>query len=152
MNRPPIRRRALALAASAILGGAVLAFGAAPAGATYGPTAQYQVALSDNCNGPNCTNPDGNGGDWGWGVFNNDGTGDLVITFCGHLKGFGGGAGNEHIDIYAWHIAGGVFVIDDASDPSFEGPSPIPSTPGHYNIKDAPGITTEIQVTRIPNR
>jgi hypothetical protein len=70
-----------------------------------------------------------------------------------HLKGFGGGAPNEHVDSYAWHIEGGVFVIDSSPDPvNFSGPTPIPGAPGHCSIKVAPGITTQIEVTLIPNR
>jgi hypothetical protein len=122
------------------------------AGATYGPHAEYQIALSNNCNGPNCA--PGGGGEWGWAVLNNDSTGDLITTDCGHLPGFGGGAENEHVDIYHWHddTNDHVFFMDSASDTSFEGPTPIPDMPGHYNIRVAPGIVTQIQVTKIPNR
>jgi len=130
---------------------AVVLAAATSASATYGPTAEYQVALSSNCNNAAAC-ADSFGGDWGWGVFNNNGTGDLQITFCGHDRAGHGGAGHEAIDIYAWHTAGGVFVIDSASDPHFEGPTPVPSTPGHYSMHPAPGVNTEIQVTKIPNR
>jgi hypothetical protein len=135
-----------------LLVGLVAVLVAVPAAsASYGPTAEYQVALSSNCNNATACG-DSLGGDWGWGVFNNDGTGELQITFCGHTRGQGGGAGHEDVDIYAWHIAGGVFVIDSASDPSFEGPSPIPGMPGHYSFHPAPGVATEVNVAQIPNR
>jgi len=124
---------------------------AGTASATYGPLAQYQVTLSSNCNNPSVCG-DNLGGEWGWAVFNSNGTGDLQATECFHLLGFGGGAGHADVDIFAWHIAGGVFVIDRASDPEFVGPSPIPSTPGHYSDHPAPRVAVEIQVTKIPNR
>jgi hypothetical protein len=147
-----VRRMLLLLAAvGTALGLSVATAGSASA--TYGPLAQYQVTISANCNNPDpSVCPDGLGGEWGWAVFNSDGTGDLQATFCFHLLGMGGGAGHADVDIFAWHIAGGVFVIDSASDPEFEGPSPIPSTPGHYSDHPAPGVAVEIQVTKIPNR
>jgi hypothetical protein len=146
----PVRRILLLLATlAAALGLSVAAAGTASA--TYGPLAQYQVTLSSNCNNPAAC-PGGLGGEWGWAVFNSDGSGDLQATGCFHLLGIGGGAQHSDVDIFAWHIANGVFVIDRASDPSFEGPSPIPSTPGHYSDHPAPGVAVEIQVTKIPNR
>ena len=71
-------------------------------------------------------------------------------TFCFRALGMGGGAGHSSVDIFAWHIANGVFVIGSASDPSFEGPSPIPATPGHYNDHPAPGVNAEITVVQVP--
>jgi len=87
-------------------------------------------------------------------VFNSDGTGDIQITFCGHTRGQGGGAGHEAVDIFSWSIdtTNGVLFINSASDPSFEGDTPFPSTPGHYNMHPAPGVNMEIQVTKIPHR
>jgi hypothetical protein len=124
---------------------------AGSASATYGPNALYQITFSANCNNPSVCG-DELGGDWGWAVLNNDGTGDIQTTFCFHLPGFGGGAGHADVDIFAWHNGGTVFVIDSASDPEFEGPSPIPSSPGHYIVHPAPGVNMEITVTKIPNR
>jgi hypothetical protein len=133
---------------------ATLAF-AGRANADYGK-AQYQITFSSNCNNPAyCRDENGNpqlGGDWGWAALNADGTGDLVVTGCGHLPGFGGGAFNEHVDIYQWEIKDGVFFIDSASDPSFDGPSPIPYQPGHsyhFSFRPAPGVNVEGQVTQI---
>jgi hypothetical protein len=83
-------------------------------------------------------------------VFDADGTGDLQATFCLHVLGMGGGAGHSSVDIFAWHIAGGVFVIDSASDPSFEGPAPIPAQPGHYNAHPVPGVNAEITAVQVP--
>jgi hypothetical protein len=119
--------------------------------ADYGK-AQYQIAFSSNCNNVTFCGTGGLGGDWGWAALNADGTGDLVVTGCGHLPGFGGGAFNESIDIYLWGIQDGVFWIFSASDPSFEGPSPIPAEPGnsyHFSFRPAPGVDVEGQVTQI---
>jgi hypothetical protein len=147
-----VRRMLLLLATlGTALGVSVATAGSASA--TYGPLAQYQVTLSSNCNNPSAC-PGGLGGEWGWAVFNSDGTGDLQATGCFHLLGMGGGAEHSDVDIFAWHIdtTDHVFVIDSASDPSFVGPSPIPSNPGHYSDHPAPGVAVEIQVTKIPNR
>ena len=137
-------------------GSAALMVAAPNAGASYGPLAVYQIAFSQNCNNASfCLGGQGGlGGTWGWAALNSDGTGDLEVTFCGHAPGQGGGAGHEHVDVFAWSIAKhkGVFRFDAASDPSFVGPTPIPATPGHYNMHPAPGVAIEITVTKIPNR
>jgi len=137
---------------------AALVFASALVGSAksdYGK-AQYQIAFSSNCNNPTfCVDQNGNpqlGGDWGWAALNADGTGDLVVTGCGHLPGFGGGAFNEHVDIYSWGVQDGVFWIFSASDPSFVGPSPIPFEPKnsyHFSFRPAPGVNVEGQVTQI---
>jgi hypothetical protein len=141
----------------AVLGSvAALMVGASGASADYGNLAQYQITFSQNCNNAALClgGGQGLGGDWGWGVLNSDGTGDLQIAFCGHAPGLGGGAGHEAVDISSWSIdeTNGVFFIGSASDPSFEGDTPFPSTPGHYNIHSGPGVTTEVTVVKIPNR
>jgi hypothetical protein len=142
---------------SAITAGAVpltLMLAAPSASAAYGNTAEYQITFSQNCNNASlCLGGDeGLGGDWGWAVLNNDGTGDLEITFCGHVPGVGGGAGHASVDITGWTRANGVFVITGASDPEFVGPTPIPDQPGQYHEHPAPGVNMEITVTKIPNR
>jgi hypothetical protein len=148
-------KRVALLACMSMLGAtATLVLGAQSASAEYGNLAEYQIAFSQNCNNPDFCIGEGLGGSWGWAVLNNDGTGDLQITFCGHEPGVGGGAGHEDVDIYAWHEdeAKGIFVVDSASDPDLEGDSPIPSEPGHYNMHPAPGVNIEIVVAEIPNR
>ena len=87
-----------------------------------------------------------------WAVFNADGSGELQATFCYHLLGGPGGAGHEDLEITAWSVdaATGFLRIDAASDSSFAGDTPIPATPGHYRSHPAPGVATEIQVTKIP--
>lgn len=119
--------------------------------ADYGK-AVYQMTFSSNCNNLSFCGGFG-GGDWGWAALNSDGTGDLEVTFCGHAPGLGGGAGHESVDIFGWKVQDGVFWITSASDPSFEGPSPIPFEPldsYHFSFRPAPGVNSEGQVTRIP--
>ena len=141
----------------AALFAAVGAVYTATASADYGK-AQYQITFSSNCNNPTfCVDQYGNpqlGGDWGWAALNADGTGDLVTTGCGHFPGFGGGAFNEHVDIYQWTVdaSTGMFEIVLASDPSFEGDTPIPYEAGHsyhFGAPIAPGVNVEGQVTQI---
>jgi hypothetical protein len=150
-----MRRLRVMLALVAVAAAALVASVPA-ANADYGRLAQYQITFSQNCNNPAyCLGgQDGLGGSWGWAVLNSDGTGDLQITFCGHLPGVGGGAGHEDVDFNSWSIdqANGVFFINSASDPDFEGDTPIPAAPGQYNIHPAPGVNIEITVTKIPNR
>jgi hypothetical protein len=124
------------------------------ASADYGSNALYQITFSQNCNNASfCLGGDGGlGGDWGWAAFNTDHTGDLEATFCGHEPGVGAGAGHEHVDLMWDYDASGMFVITWASDPSFEGQSPIPTTPGHYNLHPAPGVAIEITLKQIPGR
>jgi hypothetical protein len=77
-------------------------------------------------------------------------TGDLKGAGCSHTTGGGGaGGGPVDVDISAAHVdpATGDFIIDSASDPSFEGDSGIPSAPGHYAAHPAPGITQLINVS-----
>jgi hypothetical protein len=162
---------ALFVAATSIA--VVLGF-AGSARADYGPLAQYQVAISFNCNNKTFCGPD-LGGFWGWAVFNTDGTADAELTGCTHLVGGpgggGGGAEHFHVDAERWFVGpNGNFWVDDETD-TFVGhgtpvtvpvPGPsdtgIPAAPGHYNTTDLfgftppPGVAFEIQVAQIPNR
>jgi hypothetical protein len=151
-----LRMRRLAIMIAVLVAAAALTAGfASPAGA-YGRGASHstwQVAVSMNCNSPSlCAGAQG--GFWGWVEFDqwSDGTitGDAELSFCGHTSGGGGaGAGHEAVDITAAHLdpITGDFVIDSASDSSFEGDTGIPYTPGHYANHLAPGITQVIQVS-----
>jgi hypothetical protein len=165
-------KRLRLIAAAAV----VLATGltAGTANADYGPLAEYQVAISFNCNNPDFCGPE-LGGFWGWVVFNTDGTADAELTGCGHLQGGpgggGGGANHFHADAEEWFVgANGNFWVADETD-TFTGHGPpvtttnpgpedtgIPSEPGHYSTTDVlgftppPGVAFQIQVTEIPNR
>jgi len=128
---------------------------AAPmAAADYGSNALYQITFSQNCdNASFCLGGDGGlGGDWGWAAFNTDHTGDLVVAFCGHQPGQGNFACGERVDLTWDYDPSGFFVITSASDPSFVGQSPVPTTPGHYNEHPAPGVAIEVTVAQIPGR
>jgi len=147
-----------------------LAAAAATARADYGPLAEYQVAISSNCNNPSACGPN-LGGFWGWAVFNTDHTADAELTGCGHLVGGGGGgAGHFHADAQ-WFIGrNGDFWTKNETD-TFVGrggtqtvftaapmDTGIPAAPGHYSTSEIlgfqppPGVAIQMQVTKIPNR
>lgn len=172
MRRPRLLFAALTVSA------ALVGLTAASADADYGPLAVYQVAISMNCNNPSFCGSDGLGGFWGWAVFNSDGTSDAELTGCGHLQGGpgggGGGAGHFRADATGWFIGdNGDFYISDefittvghgqpvtVHDPSppYPNDTGIPATPGHYSTQEIlgftppPGVSFNIQVTKIPNR
>jgi hypothetical protein len=148
--------RRLVVLIAALAAAAAVSAGFATSAGAYGGGASHdtwQVGLSFNCDSPTlCAG--GQGGFWGWVEFdrwaNGSITGDLQGAGCGHTTGGGGaGAGHEDVDIYAAHIdpTSGDFIVDSASDPSFEGDSRIPSAAGHYMAHPAPGITQIINVS-----
>ena len=107
-----MRRKVVLLAATAA-SFVVVAVAAPVAGADYGNKAQYQAAISLNCDNKSaffCTNVVGLGGLWSWFAFNNDGTFDSTETFCAHNDPvFGSGA---------FHFNGdGIWVAARAADP-----------------------------------
>jgi hypothetical protein len=142
---------------------------AAPTAGAYGNNAQYQAALSLNCDNKSssfCTNVVGLGGVWKWFAFNSDGTFDSTETFCAHNDPvFGSGA---------FHFNGdGEWKVDAPSQesPPFgqslefwvnyndgQGwqdslvPYPGAGVSMHYSAKLGPGISAEAQVSAIPNR
>jgi len=111
------------------------------------------------------------GGFWAWGVFNQDGTFDAEITFCGHMSTPAGpglaGAGHEH--------ASGTYIVANLGQGPFivltheidvltgqgrgvtidSGPEFMPIAPavkGHYSTVDllgfsAPGVTFQVTTT-----
>lgn len=119
-----------ALVAAVVSAAALLGVTAAPAGAAYGPLAEYQVAISANCNNVSICGADGLGGFWGWAVFNTDGTADAELTGCGHLQG-GGGGGASHmsVDAVAWNIQNG--TVWTSQDGVHFHDTGIPAAPGH---------------------
>ena len=160
-------RKALVLGAVAA-SLAVAAVAAPLASAAYGKTAQYQAALSLNCDNKTsffCTNVVGLGGVWSWFAFNNDGTFDSTETFCAHNDPvFGSGA---------FHFNGDGIWRPGAADPSappfgqkqdfwvsYDGgatwsDSDVPYTANqsmHWSFKGGPGISAMAQVSYIPNR
>jgi hypothetical protein len=100
-----VGRCALALMAAGAMVGGVLLSSASTALADYGAGAQYQVEISDNCNGPGSCIPGvvKGFGVWLWIELNSDGTGDYEAADCGHI-----GPGNTPGATGAFHDSGDV--------------------------------------------
>jgi hypothetical protein len=157
-----------------------LTFLAAPAASAYGPAAEYQIGISENCNNPDICGPF-LGGFWGWAEFDNDNTVDAQLAFCGHTQGGGGGgAGHFSAEAEGWYIGpNGNFFLNGTETDTYTGHGPdgevlhgppleitfenvnvdsgIPATPGHYSTEElfgftAPGLAFQIQVIKIPGR
>ena len=119
------------------------------AGSGYSGKAVYQITISSTCSNVTACGADNLGGFWGWIALYGNGTGDGQLTFCGHGAA-GSGAGHEALDIGQWTISDGTFVFSDSSDPHFDGPTPIPATPGHYNLNSGPGVEMQVTVALNP--
>ena len=161
-------RKAVLLLAVCGAAALVASFGAKSA-AAYGNNAEYQAALSLNCDNksaPFCTQQVGLGGVWKWFAFNQDGSFDSTETFCGHNDPvFGSGA---------FHFNGdGEWMVAPASpeSPPFGQTSdfwvnyndgngwqdslvPYPGlhTSAHFSFHPAPAISAMAQVSYIPGR
>jgi hypothetical protein len=158
-------RKLLLLAAVASAFVAVVAVAAPIASADYGNTAQYQAAISLNCDNKGslfCTQMVGLGGEWEWFAFSNDRTYDATMTFCSHDPTSGIGAFHMN-DSGQWQPgpAGPTappfgqtqdFWINDGSGWQDSGVPYLPLKSMHYSIKGGPGISAEAQVSYIPNR
>jgi hypothetical protein len=159
-------RKVLLLFATAVAL-AVMAVAAPVASADYGNTAQYQAALSLNCDNKTaffCTNVVGLGGIWAWFAFSNDGTFDATETFCGHNDpNFGSGAFHVNVDgIWkdaaaspeaAFGTAEDFWISTDGGQTWADSLVPYQAgTSAHYSFKGGPGISGEAQVAYIPNR
>jgi hypothetical protein len=154
----------LAAAAASVV---VVAVAAPVARADYGNTAQYQAAISLNCDNKRsffCTNVVGLGGLWEWFAFSNDHTFDATETFCGHNDPvFGSGAFHVNVDgIWKPDTATGespfgapvdFFVSTDGGQTWEDTLIPyVQNTSAHYTFKGGPGISGEAQVAYIPSR
>ncbi len=171
-----ISSRALrgALAAALALALAVsVSTAAAPTAHAYGRLAQYQIALSFNCNNVALCGQS-LGGFWGWAEFDSDNTADAQLTGCQHFQG-GGAAGAQHFssDAQGWFIgANGDFFISNElvtytghtggapvtlfdPTPPYPSDTGIPAAPGHYSaqtlygMQAPPGTNFEIQVVQL---
>ena len=159
-----MRKLLLAAAVSVVLIGVVVP----AASADYGNRAQYQVAVSLNCDNKTaffCTNVVGLGGVWQWFAFNNDGTFDSTETFCAHNDPvFGSGAFHFNGD-GEWKVGAVTpeappygqlqdFWVnyEDGSGWQDSGVPYAPNTSMHYSFKGGPGISAQTQVSYIPNR
>jgi hypothetical protein len=164
--------------ATIVAGAAMLvaAWMASTAGA-YGSAAQWQIAISENCNNPSLCGG-GGGGFWGWAEFDNDNTGDAEFAGCGHLVPAHGDAGAGHfsVEVDGWYIAPGsagpqtFFIVSETDTFTGHGPptsetftnenfdTGVPAVPGHYSLAQqvfgfsGPGVTFQLQVVQIPGK
>ena len=165
-------RRVMRIALAVIGTSLIAAAASAPVSADYGNSGGnvqlYQVTASMNCNNPSvCPQP--LGGFWAWGVFNQDGSFDAEITFCGHMMtpdGPSAGAGHAHAEgsYIVTNLNGVPFIVITHEIDTFvgrnggtvdSGPEFMPVAPaikGHYSTVDllgfsAPGVTFQVTVT-----
>ena len=159
-------RRKLVLLA--VVSAVVVAVAAPVASADYGNTAQYQAAVSLNCDNKKasfCTDVVGLGGVWQWFAFSNNGTFDSTETFCAHNDPtFGSGAFHFNGD-GSWQ-PGPVtpeappfgqtqdFWVNynDGQGWQDSGVPYLANQSMHYSFKGGPGISAVAQVSYIPNR
>lgn len=144
----------------------VASFGAMSSTAlAYGAADQplAQLEFSGNCNNPSFPLCDpqtgvGLGGIWLWVEVDANTTGDIAGAGCGHVRGFGGGAGSIRGDI-TWQygneaaaIAAHAFIL--GQDPTHTyyivtvGPGEAfawPVTVGHYSWHPASAVALEAQ-------
>ena len=119
------------MASGLILGSAPSAF------ADYGHGAQYQIEISDNCNGlQSCQVAQGDGV-WLWVELNADGTGNYQGADCVHgLQTASGTTSGAFHDSGAvtWKESGGVITITGATiiGGSVQLTITVPSAYGHY--------------------
>ncbi len=148
-----------------------------PSAHAYGSLAQWQVAVSQNCDNPSFCTPV-QGGFWLWAEFDSDGTGDATGTGCAHLVAGGSpGAGAFHFNanIQGWAIMPGsagprtFFVLGGTMTlTGHTGGSPVtvpispvpldtgfPAVAGHYStsmilgFNPPPGVSFVTQVVQL---
>lgn len=135
-------RFAMALFTAGSMAGGLLMSGATNAFADYGKGAQYQVEISDNCNGPSNCDVASGFGIWLWIELNADGTGDYQGTDCAHQAitptGTSSGAAHESGDV-TWSAANGWITINGVKLLGGQVPVTItvPATYGHYSESTA---------------
>jgi len=161
-------RRVVIIVAAAASVVAIAGFAAPRAGA-YGNNAQYQAAISLNCDNKSssfCTDVVGLGGVWKWFAFNTDGSFDSTETFCAHNDPvFGSGAFHFNGD-GEWTVAAPGpesapfgqsldFWVNYNDGQGWQDslvPYPGQGVSMHYSVKLGPGISAMAQVSAIPNR
>jgi len=159
-------RRKLVLLA--VVSAVVVAVMAPIASADYGNTAQYQAAVSLNCDNKKasfCTDVVGLGGVWQWFAFSNDGTFDSTETFCAHNDPTVGSGAFHFNGDGSWQ-PGPVtpeappfgqtqdFWVNynDGQGWQDSGVPYLANQSMHYSFKGGPGISAVAQVSYIPNR
>jgi hypothetical protein len=137
MKQGILGRRVLALAASVLMGGGVLAAATAlPAAADYGTGAVRQIEISANINNTaNSLAGSGTkgGGIWLWIELNADHTGDYSGSDCGH----GDGAVGDRGDV-TWTSDGTTITISGVVLNGLGGNSPTVEAPwaiGHTSYQ-----------------
>jgi hypothetical protein len=172
-SSPRVLKRALAACGPLMILAVLFSVGLtrAPAAHAYGNQAQWQIALSFNCDNPAVCGPN-LGGFWGWAEFDADNTADAQLTGCGHLQG-GRGGGAQHMSVNGtgWTIGpNGDFFLTGEIDtitghtggppvtvviPTEFFDTGIPAAPGHYSaltlfgMQGPPGTNFEIQVVQL---
>lgn len=131
-------RFAMALVTAGAMAGSLLMGSATSAFADYGSGNQYQIEISDNCNGlQNCLVAQGDGV-WLWIELNADGTGDYQAADCAHnvVEPNGttiSGAFHDSGDT-TWSVTNGVITINGVR--LLGGAVPVtitvPANDGHY--------------------
>ncbi len=142
---------ALAVAALGVTTGSAFAYGKADA-----PLAQLE--LSANCTNaasPFCApSMFGLGGIWLWIEIDTGGTADVAGAGCGHVPGFGGGAGSIKGTFPWWysdaeHLPAGTIAV--GTDPHDQYYATVfgfafPVTTGHYTLTLDRGVFLQAQV------
>jgi hypothetical protein len=142
----------LAVASVGFTAGGVAAYGAADQ-----PLAQ--VEFSGNCNDASFSlcQQVGLGGIWLWIEFDADHTADVAGAGCGHLPGFGGGAGPIRVNGVPWWWSATPQGLPAALVPNLDpngyynialGPETLSFqvTQGHYAAHPVPAVTAVWQV------
>ncbi|HUX88566.1 MAG TPA: hypothetical protein VMW65_16305 [Chloroflexota bacterium] len=129
----------MALVTAGALAGGMLMSSATSAFADYGQGSQYQIEISDNCNGlQSCLAGKGDG-IWLWIELNANGTGDYEGTDCLHT-GAGGtnGAAQESGNV-TWTESNGTLTITGVELLGGVLPAPVTvsATYGHYTESEA---------------
>jgi len=143
-------RGAAVLLVAAALAGGILVRTSGTAHADYGPGAQYQIEISDNCVGPGSCIPGvvKGFGIWFWAALYPDGTGDYQAADCGHFgpgnKPGDSGAAHDSGDV-TWSYSNGGTTITIEGAEIFGNLVPmtivIPAPFGHYVMPTAQVIT-----------
>ena len=135
MNLVSTWRLALALIMAGSMSGGFLLSSATKASADYGSGAQYQIEISDNCNGPQLCEVAQGDGIWLWIELNANGTGDYAGSDCIHNSPIAPtGALVNRGDITSWSVSAGTLTINGVK--LLGGTVPVtitvPATYGHY--------------------
>lgn len=134
-----LRRLAMAGVGAGALACGTLAFGAPSALADYGGGAQYQIEVSDNCNGLQDCAPVQGGGVWLWIELDAGGGGDYQGADCAHgvpdATGTFSAAAKDGGDV-TWTSDGTTLTIRGVAllDGAYAVTITVPAAYGHYAL------------------